>query len=54
MGGILVGAMLGATMLMLMSPQTRGGMMDMAGNRLGKMWRRGRREMMDMLPEGAR
>ncbi len=52
MGGLLFGAVLGATMMMMMSPQARSEMIDTAGEQMNKMWKRRKHQMADMFPEG--
>lgn len=54
LSGILFGAVLGATALMLLSRQSREDWVEAAGDRISALWRRGRRGLREMYPEGAR
>lgn len=56
--GLVAGAVIGAAVVMMVSPglrretvDTMGDMMSGMGNRMGRMWRRGRNAAQDMMPE---
>lgn len=43
LGGLITGAVLGAAMLLWMVPVSRAEIMESAGDRVGRVWNRGRR-----------